>query len=123
MKFLIDMPVSPELVPWLKGQGHEAVHAQAIGLGTASDSVIMSQAITDGRIVITADLDFGNLLAKSGGTVPGIILFRGGNYSELEMRELVKRVLEKVKPDVLEHAIAVVDKRRIRLTRLPLKRP
>ena len=117
------MPVSPELVPWLNEQGHEAVHAQTIGLGTASDSAVMSQAISEGRIVITADLDFGNLLAKSGGTAPGIILFRGGNYSEREMRQLVKRVLEKVKPDVLEHAISVVDKRRIRITRLPLKRP
>lgn len=123
MKFLIDMPVSPELVPWLKEQGHEAVHAQAVGLGTAPDSAIMSRAISEGRIVITADLDFGNLLAKSGGAAPGIILFRGGNYSEKEMRELVERVLEKVKPVVLEHAIAVVDKRRIRITRLPLKRP
>jgi len=122
MKFLIDMPASPELVPWLEEKGHEAVHVQDIGLGTASDSKIMSRAVSEERIVITADLDFGTLLAQSGDTAPGVILFRGGNYSEVEMRELVARVLDTIDPNVLQHAIAVVDKRRIRVTRLPLKR-
>ena len=123
MKFLIDMPASPELVPWLQERGHEAVHAQDINLGTASDSIIMNRAATEERVVITADLDFGTLLAQSGSDTPGVILFRGGNYSEVEMRNLVARVLEAVKPDVLKHSIAVVDKRRIRVTRLPLKKP
>lgn len=123
MKFLIDMPASPELVPWLQEKGHEAVHAKDINLGTAADSTIMAQATADDRIVITADLDFGTLLAQSGSDTPGVILFRGGNYSEAEMRELVARVLETVKPDALKHSIAVVDKRRIRVTRLPLKKP
>jgi len=123
MKFPIDMPVSPDLVPWLQERGHEAVHVQDIGLGTAPDSKIMSRAAAEGRVVITADLDFGNLLVQSGETTPGVILFRGGNYSEAEMRELVGRVLKTANLDVLQHAVAVVDKRRIRITRLPLKRP
>lgn len=121
MKFLIDMPASPELIPWLQERGHEAVHALDINLGTASDSTIMQRAIAEERIVITADLDFGTLLAQSGSNTPGVILFRGGNYSETEMRDLVARVLEELQPEVLNHSIAVVDKRRIRVTRLPLK--
>ena len=32
--------------------------------------------------VITADLDFPRLLARPGSTGPGLILLRGGNYSE-----------------------------------------
>lgn len=122
MKFLIDMPASPELVHWLEEKGHEAVHAQDIGLGTSPDSKIMSRAVSEESIVITADLDFGTLLAQSGDTAPGVILFRGGNYSEVEMRELVARVLDTIDHNILQHAIAVVDKRRIRVTRLPLKR-
>jgi len=27
MKFLLDMPVSPRIVEWLNGRGHDAVHA------------------------------------------------------------------------------------------------
>ncbi len=123
MKFLIDMPASPNLIPWLEASGHDAQHALSLGLGTAPDTAIMARAKIEGRIVITADLDFGNLLAMSGETSPGVILFRGGNYSDAEMQDLVRRTLEAVKPDVLQHAIVVVDKRRVRITHLPLKRP
>jgi predicted nuclease of predicted toxin-antitoxin system len=122
MRFLIDMPVSPSLVSWLEKIGHQAVHAFDLDLNNASDTAIMKRAIEEGCVVITADLDFGYLLARSGESVPGVILFRGGNYSDTEMRDLVERVLDSVNEDTLRHAIAVVDKRRIRVTRLPLKR-
>jgi hypothetical protein len=36
------------------------------------------------------------------------------------MRALLRRVLEQIEPDVLECAICVVDKTRIRITRLPV---
>ncbi len=120
MKFLIDMPASPALVPWLEERSHNAVHAQEIGMATASDSAIMARAVAEKRIIITADLDFGYLLFRSENDVPGVILFRGGNYSEEEMRELVERVLDTVSGEVIQHSIIVVDKRRIRITHLPI---
>ena len=72
------------------------------------------------RIIITADLDFPRLLALSSAEGPGLILFRGGNYSDSEMRALLDRVLKEVRPEVLERSICVVDAKRIRMTRLPL---
>ena len=39
MKFLLDMPVSPRIVEWLNGRGHDAVHASAVGLDRAADRV------------------------------------------------------------------------------------
>jgi predicted nuclease of predicted toxin-antitoxin system len=121
MKFLIDMPVSPALVDWLKERGHEGVHARDIGLDTASDSEIVTRARTESRIVISADLDFGRILALSADEGPGVILFRGGNYSEGQTRELLARVLASVSQETLAKAICVVDKSRVRVTRLPLK--
>ncbi len=121
MRFLIDMPASPTLVGWLSERGHESVHAQDIGLATASDSEIMARARIENRIVVTVDLDFGRLLALSGETGPSVILFRGGNYSDEQMRVLLSRVLEAVSEETLRSAICVVDKRRVRVTRLPLK--
>ncbi len=121
MKFLIDMPVSPALVDWLKARGHEGVHAQDIGLATASDPEIVVRARGENRIIITADLDFGRILALSGEDGPSIILFRGGNYSDREMCDLLARVLDSVPEATLTKAICVVDKNRVRVTRLPLK--
>lgn len=75
----------------------------------------------ENRVVITADLDYPRLLALSAAEGPALILFRGGNYSDAEMCDLLERVLSEVPPDVLETSICVVDKRRIRYTRLPLQ--
>ena len=42
------------------------------------------------RVVVTADLDFPRLLATVGASGPGLILLRGGDYSESESVELLK---------------------------------
>ena len=85
MRFLVDMPLSPLLAEWMYREGHEAVHAAHIGLGQAPDKEIIAQARKDSRIIVTADLDYARLLALAGSSGPGIILLRGGNYSDKEM--------------------------------------
>ncbi len=121
MKFLIDMPCSPTLVDWLGSRGHDAVHAQDIGLAEASDLVILARARSESRVVITADLDFGRLLALGGAENPSVILFRGGNYSDKQMQNLLARVLGSVSEARLSKAICVVDQKHVRVTRLPIK--
>lgn len=120
MKFLIDMPVSPDAARWLSEKGHDAVHASDIGLYRAKDADILEEARKQERVIITSDLDFPQLLALSKSKDPGIILFRGGNYNEQEMRALLSRVLENVKEDKILNSITVVDRFRIRRTSLPI---
>ena len=122
MKALLDMPVSPLLLDVLRAHGHEGVHAHHIGKGRASDSEILSTARRENRVVITADLDFPRLLALSSADGPGVILFRGGGYSDREMCGLLERVFREAPPEVIEKSVCVIDKRRVRITRLPLKR-
>jgi len=121
MKFLLDMPVSSFLVKVLQAHGHEGVHAHELGMDRAPDTDLLEIARRDGRIIITADLDFPRLLALSLAEGPGIILFRGGNYSDTEMGDLLDKILTTVPANVLEASICVVDKKRIRITRLPLE--
>jgi predicted nuclease of predicted toxin-antitoxin system len=115
------MPVSKMLLDVLRGRGHDAVHANDLGLDRASDRVIIERARDEGRVIVTADLDYPRLLVLSMASRPGLILFRGGNYSDAEMAALLERTLDAVSPDVLAHSICVVDKRRIRLTQLPVQ--
>ena len=120
MRVLLDMPVSARLLDVLQAYGHEGVHAHQIGLDRASDRELLALARREGRIVITADLDFPRLLALSSAVGPGLILFRGGNYTDAEMCDLLARVLREVSPQDLERSICVVDRQRIRITRLPV---
>jgi predicted nuclease of predicted toxin-antitoxin system len=112
------LPVATER---LEAHGHEDVHAHEIGLDPAADREVLAVARRENRVVITADLDFPRLLALSSAEGPGLILFRGGNYSDAEMRDLLDRVLTEVPPEILETSICVVDRKRIRHTRLPLE--
>lgn len=122
MKFLLDMPVSASLLNVIRSYGHEGVHASQIGKARASDEELLALARQDGRVIITADLDFPRLLALSFAAGPGIILFRGGNYSDDEMRDLLERVFKKVPSENLKDSICVVDQKRIRITQLPISR-
>jgi predicted nuclease of predicted toxin-antitoxin system len=122
MKFLLDMPVSFLLLEVLQAHGHEGVHAHQIGKDCAPDDELLEIARRESRVIITADLDFPRLMALSLAEGPGLILFRGGNYSDREMCDLLTRVLRKVPSEILERSICVVDRKRIRVTRLPLER-
>jgi len=121
MKFLVDMPLSPELAAWLVQSGHEAVHALDLGLHRASDATILERARRDERVVVTADLDYPRILALTQSHGPGLILFRGGNYSEAESVARLCRALETIPLDELPASIIVIEKDRIRRRRLPLQ--
>ena len=64
MRFLVDMPLSPELAQWLRAEGHDAVHANELSMNASPDSAILQASTNAGRVVITADLDFPRLLAN-----------------------------------------------------------
>lgn len=121
MKFLIDMPLSPGLAIWLVQQGHEAVHALELGLARASDEVILERARREQRVVVTADLDYPRLLTLTRAEGPGLILFRGGNYSEQEAVDRLRRTLETIPDEELPNSIVVIEKGRIRRRQLPLE--
>ena len=114
------MPLSPDLAEWLRAEGHDAVHANELSMYQSPDSEILQSAAGTGRVIITADLDFPRLLAALGSTGPGLILLRGGNYSESESRDCVRRVLMSIPQTELSRSIVVVDRERIRRRWLPV---
>lgn len=114
------MPLSPELAVWLQQQGHDAVHVSRLGRSQASDIEILELARQEMRVVLTADLDYPRLLALAQFQSPGLILFRGGNYSERESIDRLKRALETIPHDDLPNSVIVIEKGRIRQRRLPL---
>jgi predicted nuclease of predicted toxin-antitoxin system len=114
------MPGTPQAVTHLEAKGHDAVHAFAIGLGATADTDILERARAEDLIVITADLDYPRLLAQVKADRPGVILFRGGSYSDAEMLALLDRVLAQAETLALDRSITVVDQHRIRRRGLPL---
>jgi len=120
VNFLVDMPLSPTLAQWLKAQGHDAVHASAVGLDRASDPEIMARAVQESRTVVTADLDYPRLLAVAQATGPSLILFRGGDWSDADIIARISEVLAGQNESDIAHSILVVERGRVRRRRLPI---
>jgi predicted nuclease of predicted toxin-antitoxin system len=120
VKFLIDMPLSPDLAGWLVRLGHDAVHAATLGLHRATDSEIIGRAQREGRTVITADLDYPRLLSMTRSAEPSLILFRSGNWSESAIRNRLNDVFATLAEAEIASSIIVVDRDRVRRRRLPL---
>lgn len=62
MKFLIDNAVWPDVAVLLRTSGHDAVHVLDRGIGDADDQRLIRLAVAEGRVIISADTDFGTLL-------------------------------------------------------------
>lgn len=121
MKFLVDMPLSPELAAWLRDQGHDALHAADMGLARASDVDVMGRAREEDRTLVTADLDYPRLLALARTTSPSLILFREGDWSEVDTVARMGDILRTLSEADIAQSIIVVDRDRVRRRRLPIR--
>jgi predicted nuclease of predicted toxin-antitoxin system len=76
VKFVLDMNLSPAWAIELAKDAHDVVHWRDVGASNARDDDILTWAATDGRIVVTADLDFGAAIATRGLSAPSVVQLR-----------------------------------------------
>jgi predicted nuclease of predicted toxin-antitoxin system len=120
MRFLADMGVAQSTVQWLRNEGHDAVHLREENLHRLPNGAIFEKAYAESRIILTFDLDFGEIIALSGGKPVSVILFRLHNTTAAHVRERLKKVLEDSGDDLEKGAIVVVEESRHRTRRLPI---
>lgn len=121
MKFLIDNAISPLVGEELNRAGHDAVHVRALGMAAASDEAIFDRAAQENRIVVSADTDFGTLLALRKEKMPSVILFRhGSQHRPADQAALLTANLPQLATALEAGSIVVIQPDRIRVRALPL---
>lgn len=123
MKFLVDNALSFRVAELLRDAGYDAVHVREYNLGAAADDVILARARLEARVIVSADTDFGTLLAQMQTNKPSFILFR---WPELRRADDQVRVLLANLPNFEAAseagAIVVIEQPRIRVRTLPIWR-
>lgn len=120
MRFLVDACVDVGIDGWLHEQGHDSIHLRNEGLQRLPDDDVFVKAGAEKRVIVTIDLDFGEILSFSGGKIVSTITFRVHNTRS----DFLIRRLDAVLPNVIPHlergAIVIIEDARYRVRLLPL---
>ena len=116
MRFLIDRCAGRRLAEWLRDQGHDVVEARELG-ADPGDRALLERAAADGRILVTIDTDFGELVYVR--RVPHAGLVRLPDVPAERRIALIAEVLERHRQALEIQAIVTIRDGRIRISHPP----
>ncbi|MBI5066304.1 DUF5615 family PIN-like protein [Candidatus Woesearchaeota archaeon] len=118
MKFFLDENISISVVNFIKILGFEVEHARTAGLSGATDKEISEYAKKNKAILVTKDLEFGNILIYPEKSHHGLLILRLPNYYKTaQLVKILVNFLENIKPKILESAITILEVGRYRIRR------
>ena len=90
MKFFADENVARPIVQWLRHRGYDVLYTAEAAPGQ-EDAVWLYQAEQSGRLIVTADKDFGDLIFRDRLNSHGVVLMR---MHRLGLRERLARLAQ-----------------------------
>ena len=120
MRFLVDESLSARVADLLIEAGHDVVHVSQIGLLGAEDPAVMRAAADADRILLSADTDFGELLALGRHPGPSVVLYRRGPRRPDAQVSLLVEALPAVLDSLAAGAVVVLAVDHVRIRMLPI---
>lgn len=117
IKFLADECIGLPVITLLRKSGFSVDTAKDANLSSKSDFEILKWAIKEKRILITEDMDFGNILLYPPKLHHGIILLRFRHSLEKEILSVLSTLLRELKPNDFKQTLIIVDSDKYRLRR------
>ena len=120
MKLLLDQDIYLLTARFLAERGYDVITASQIGLSRASDEDLLMIAQEGGRIFLTRDRDFGNLVfTKAIGS--GVIYLRMLPSAMDAVHNVLLTVLENHSEETLMNSFVVVEAKGYRIRKLKKK--
>lgn len=116
MRFLVDRCAGRRLAEWIRSQGHDVLESPELG-PDPGDRTLLARAAAEGRILVTIDTDFGELVYVE--EVPHAGLVRLPDVPAEQRIALMAEVFERHQPALETQAIITIRSGRIRISRPP----
>lgn len=121
MKLLLDMNLSPLWVVYLQLRGWDVRHWSTVGDARADDETIFAWAGLNGLVVVTADLDFGEIVVRTNSKFPSVVLIRTDGTLPTDIGVELVRSLQSCSGALEAGALVVFQKDGERVRRLPYR--
>lgn len=117
----MDNALSPVIAEGLRVTGHDAVHVRDYNMQADADERIFERASSEDRILISADTDFGRILALRNVAAPSVILLRWPALRQPQAQvQIILKNLPNLVDDLERGSMVVIEDSRIRVRRLPI---
>lgn len=116
LPLLADECVYKVTIDFLCSLGCDVVTVQELGLAGASDDVVIDKALALGRVLLTRDMDFGNILLYPPAQYLGIVVLKMSPTTVDDVHQVLKQALDQAQD--VRGALLVVDKSKFRIRRL-----
>ncbi|MFZ0658445.1 MAG: DUF5615 family PIN-like protein [Candidatus Binataceae bacterium] len=117
MEFVADESCAGPVIRALRTAGHDVIAIAEISKGI-SDEREMERAFGEGRVLITEDSDFGELVYARGRSSVGVVYVKFDNRARRAKPAAVVEAVEKLR-ERMRNGFAVVEPGRVRLAKRP----
>ena len=121
VKLKLDENLSRHLRHTLTALHHDVMTVADQGLLSRSDTLIAEVVKNEGMMLLTLDLEFGDVRKYPPGRHPGIILFRPRSFGPLAVNRFVEEFVRDTDLEQLARCVVVVDPSRVRVRRPPFE--
>jgi predicted nuclease of predicted toxin-antitoxin system len=121
LRLLVDNALSPAVARKLAGVGHDVLHVRDLGMQAATDEEIFDLTVREGRVIVSADTDFGTILALRRTAEPSVVLFRrsSGRRPDAQAKLLLEQ-LPRIADSLERGSVVVIEEDRLRIRGLPI---
>jgi predicted nuclease of predicted toxin-antitoxin system len=115
MRFKIDENLPQESAELLIQANHDAMTVIAQRMGGGPDPNLATVCNSEGRVLVTLDLDFADIRAYPPAKHPGFIVLRPISQAKSHVLNLLRLVIERLPSEELTGKLWVVDENGIRI--------
>jgi len=117
LKFLIDANMPRLITRSLVALGYDVVDIRDVERPGIADECISEIARQEGRVILTRDQDFGNVLLYPPGLHSGIVVLKTRAQSSESIKDLLISFLSEIGEDEIYGSLIVLEKHRYRIRR------